>query len=554
ALATLQAAWVGPSVAGAAGFLVLPFLLGGLIAWATGSATTVVLGALVAFAGLVLVGVLPWGFVFIVAIGAVLLAALALRVAGMLPPSVDQAWSRARGRSIAWSVLALLMVLQVTRLSAFMADSDNAWGSTFPPIEFTIGHMCMASYVHAADLARHDAENVYSPEHYPSFGQASANDIHTTIDGIQSYFDDAFLYAPAFLLLPRAWLAVSNDYRNIRTVWFAVQFLAFVAFAVFLARWVGGATGAWALWLFPLVLASMPTMFNFQFGQAHALTIWTAIAAMVAFDSKRPALGGALLAWGIASKIFPGVLGLYLLLQRRWLDLAWTFGFTVLLVAFSVVVVGTGPALQFTEYMLPRLASGEAFSFITDELPIVTNLSVPGSVWKLDFFGAQDGGAWLGVASWAYTAFLVVAVWIAARFEGHPTGGPSNTDPAHAIVPGRQSAGGEKGHAVAGGATHGGPDRARKAQIWLAILILASLRSPIVPIYGALPILWLMTLEFDRVRTTLGVVGFIASWIFINGLPPAPEPRATIVMVAVTQVAILYWVIRPLRWSRAAAT
>ncbi|MEM9730798.1 MAG: hypothetical protein AAF997_19605, partial [Myxococcota bacterium] len=47
ALATLQAAWVGPSVAGAAGFLVLPFLLGGLIAWATGSATTVVLGALV---------------------------------------------------------------------------------------------------------------------------------------------------------------------------------------------------------------------------------------------------------------------------------------------------------------------------------------------------------------------------------------------------------------------------------------------------------------------------------------------------------------------------
>jgi hypothetical protein len=41
---------------------------------------------------------------------------------------------------------------------------------------------------------------------------------------------------------------------------------------------------------------------------------------MLAFDIKRPALGGALLTWGIASKIFPGVLVLYLLFEKRWLE------------------------------------------------------------------------------------------------------------------------------------------------------------------------------------------------------------------------------------------
>ena len=72
-----------------------------------------------------------------------------------------------------------------------------------------------------------------------------------------------------------------------------------------------------------------------------------------------------------------------------------------------------------------------------------------------------------------------------------------------------------------------------------------------MPIYGALPILWLMTLEVDRIRTTPGLVAFGASWVLINGLPPAPSPQVTIVMVAVAQVAVLYWVLRPLRWPSA---
>lgn len=508
ALATLQGAWLGPTAGGAAGALVLPIVAAGLVSLASGAGWLVVGAAALVAAGLGAVGMLPWAFVPLSLLSGFIVAFASWRVARALPPSLDDAWERVRGKCVAWCVLAIVMVLQVSRLSAFMTDSDNVWGSTFPPIEFTVGHMCMGSYIHAADLTRQDAGNIYSPDHYPVFGEIEAEHIETSIEGLQEYFEDAFLYAPPFLLLPRAWIGVSNDYRNIRSVWFAVQLLAFVAAAVLVARWVGGSTGAWSLWLLPLLLASMPTMFNFQFGQAHVLTVWTALLAMIAFEEKRSALGGALLAWGIASKIFPGVLGLYLLFQKRWIDLAWTAAFTGVLAALSVVVIGTGPAAQFTEYMLPRLASGDAFSFVTDELPIVTNFSVPGTVWKLDFFGIEDGNAWLGVASLAYTVLLILAIWVAARLD---------------------------------------IDHARLAQVWLALLILASLRSPIVPIYGLVPVLWLMTLELDRVRTTWGVVGFAASWVLIDGLPPAPDPRVTIGMVAIAQLAILYWVIRPLR-------
>ncbi|MGB5808919.1 MAG: glycosyltransferase family 87 protein [Polyangiales bacterium] len=507
-LATLQQAWLGVPVHGVVSVLVLPILIAGVVSWWKPSP---LIAGPSAVAGGALLGALewlPWAFLPLLFLVGLVVGAVTIRVAHELPPVVDGAWQRSRGKVIGWAVLGLFMLLQVSRLSVFMTDRDNTWGSTFPPIDFTVTHMCMGSYVEAADLTRQDAANIYSPDHYPSFGISSAEDIDTTVVGLQQYFDDAFLYPPPFLLLPRMWLGLSNDFLDIRSVWFAIQLLAFAAFAVFVARWVGGRAGTWALWLMPLLLASMPTMFNFQFGQAHLLTIWVTLAAMVAFESRRPVVGGALLAWGIASKIFPGVLLLYLLFQKRWSEVAWTALFGGFLVGITLLVTGTTPVIQFLTYMLPRLESGDAFSFVNDALPIVTNLSIPGTVWKLDYLGFEDGGALLGPLSLIYTVVLVAVVWFGSRLE---------------------------------------LDRAGRLQVWLALLIFASLRSPIVPIYGAVPILWLMTLEFDRVETAKGVALFAGSWIFINGLPPTPVPAITIALYGVAQLAVLYWVLRPLR-------
>ena len=95
-------------------------------------------------------------------------------------------------------------------------------------------------------------------------------------------------------------------------------------------------------------------------------------------------------------------------------------------------------------------------------------------------------------------------------------------------------------------------DRAGTARIWLMLLILASLRSALVPIYGVAPVLWLMSLELDDVDTTRGLVGFALSWLFISSVPPAPNPVVTIALYTVALVGMLYWVLRPLRHERPA--
>ena len=456
--------------------MVLPVMAAGVAHWVKPSLAVGGLVAAIVGGGLAAAGMLPWGFLPLMVLAGLLLSAMAGRIGRALPESVDGAWQRSRGKTIAWTVMALVMVLQVSRLSVFMTDNDSTWGSTFPPVEFTVTHMCMASYVEAAELSRQDDPNIYDPKHYPNFGLTEAKDLETSVIGLQPYLDDSFHYPPPFLLLPRLWLGLSNDYLNIRSVWFAIQLLAFVAFAVLLARWVGGSTGGWALWMLPLMLASMPTMFNFQFGQAHLFTVWTAMAGMLAFEVKRPALGGALLAGGIAAKIFPGVLVAYLLLRRRWLDLAWVAAFTLVFALATLAVTGASPFIKFVTDLAPRLASGEAFSFVTETLTISTNLSVPGFVWKLDLLGIEGGSAMLGSASAVYTLFILVAIWLGARLD---------------------------------------VDRVCRVQIWLALLIVASLRSPLVPIYGAAPILWLLTLQLDRVDTTKGLVAFGISWLFI---------------------------------------
>ena len=505
ALATLQAAWVGPPLSTAAAALALPVIAAGIAHSAKPSLAIGVLVVTVVGGGLAAADMLPWGALPLLLLVGTLLTTLAGRIERALPQSIDGAWQRSRGKTIAWMLLALVMVLQVSRLSVFMTDRDSTWGSTFPPAEFSVGHMCMASYVHAADLTRQNDPNIYDPKHYPNFNLTKAEDIETSVTGLQQYLRDSFHYPPPFLLLPRLWLGLSNDYLDMRSVWFAVQFAAFVAFAVVLARWVGGSTGAWALWMLPLLLASVPMMFNFQFGQAHLLTVWTATAAMMAFEAKRPALGGVLLAWGIASKIFPGVLVLYLVLRKRWRDVAWSAGFTVVFAMVALAVTGTAPSVQFVTYLLPRLESGEAFSFV--KASILTNLSIPGSVWKLDLLGMEGGASLLPAVSGLYTVFILLASWLGARL---------------------------------------GVDRVGKAQIWLALLIVASLRSPVVPVYGAAPVLWLMTLQLDRVDTAKGLAWFGVSWAFINGLPPAPDPVITIVLYGVAQVAVLYWALKPL--------
>ncbi|MBW2403563.1 MAG: hypothetical protein JRF42_07085 [Deltaproteobacteria bacterium] len=209
ALATLQAAWVGPPISTSAAAMALPMILAGVARWVRPSLALGELVTVIAAGCLAAAGMLPWGFLPLMALAGVALSVFARSIGRALPQSIDGAWQRSRGKTIAWSLMALVMVLQLSRLSVFMTDHDSTWASTFPPVEFTVTHMCMASYVEAAELSRENDSNLYDTKHYPNFGLTEAQDIETSVAGLQPWLDDSFHYPPPFLLLPRLWFGVS---------------------------------------------------------------------------------------------------------------------------------------------------------------------------------------------------------------------------------------------------------------------------------------------------------------------------------------------------------
>ncbi len=89
-------------------------------------------------------------------------------IAERMPEMLSGARQRRPVLSVAWFVLVLIAVVQMTRLSAFMVDSSRLWGSTIPD-PAVANHQCLAAYVHAADLCRRGESNVYDERWYPAF-------------------------------------------------------------------------------------------------------------------------------------------------------------------------------------------------------------------------------------------------------------------------------------------------------------------------------------------------------------------------------------------------
>src|SRR5690606_10216144 len=146
-----------------------------------------------------------------------------------------------------------------------------------------------------------EPEAVYRSERYGS-------DDGTEIEGMGGFMRDPFMYPPPPLIPARIAVASTRDFATLRTVWFAIQALFFVAVSLALARAL--APGAVALYvaLWPALAMAWPTLYHFEFGQAHLFTLGLAVAGMLALSAKRLVLGGALLGGAIAIKVFPGLL------------------------------------------------------------------------------------------------------------------------------------------------------------------------------------------------------------------------------------------------------
>ena len=412
-------------------------------------------------------------------------------------------------KSILWICLVLLLVVQSGRLAAYMADDRVDWWLTTRH-EFWAKHMCMPAYLHAVDLHRQGETNLYDARHYPTLVRSAK--VHLKIKNMEAYAGDAYQYPPQFLLAPRLALYLTNDFLKIRTVWFCLQLFGFVLIAFLLASWVQTEAGWTPFLLIPVVWVSVPVLQSMQFGQFHLAAICLSLGAMFAFAKERHATGGMLLAAATLGKIFPGILILLLVLQRKWRSLIWTAVFGLAFTVATLLVFGSNPFSSFVSYQLPRLVSGQAFDFTRDwpeltDLIVADNISPVGFVAKLSRLGVPGMSEAVGRGAGTVYSLVVLAL---ALFAGRACG-----------------------------------SRLAQACLWLALLNLAALQSPAAwGDYVPVGTVWLLSLiplqslnaSFAR-KLLLG-----AGWLFsvsLIGIVPMPFIPDGSLPIAISSIAAL---------------
>jgi hypothetical protein len=258
-------------------------------------------------------------------------------------------------------------------------------------------------------------------------------------------------------------------------------------------------------------LASDLTIGTLQVGNLQAIVFALAMLAMVFLAQRRYAVGGALLAFVTVSKLFPGLLLVYLLVQRKWRALAWTAGLTVVLVAISLLDTGRAPYSALFNH-LPGLLGGEAFPALRNPGAIAINYSVPGMAFKLRLFGIPGASfAAMKIVGWIYTLIVLSVTVIVARRT---------------------------------------LNRVEQPLAWLAILILASLRSPFLPGYAIIPALWLLTLLAAVVGPTVRTLYFaLLAWLILNISVPVsgPDPRLSSIILLLPQTVMVILIVLALR-------
>ena len=426
-------------------------------------------------------------------------------------PLDESACSRPLRIVSAVATIAALVVL--VRLSIFMIDPSKAAYSFIPSSTWEVEHNCLTAYFVSAQAAS-TTRDIYDEGLFT----ASDDDPSKPRKPLKlgAFKIDVFEYPPTFLLLPRALIRLAPDFTRLRMLWFgfsgAVVLLSFLT----VVRVLSPAAGTRALLLSPLVWLSFPMLSCLQKGNVQVVVIAASMLAMVLFEKRRDAAGGAILAFVAMSKIYPGMLVIYLLAQRRWRALAWTVAAEFAFLAVSLLDIGWAPYASFL-HRLPQILGGEAFPAFRNPPAIAINFSIPGLVFKLGQLGVPGMSFFASkIVGWIYTVIVVAATVRVARRSVAEDQLPS---------------------------------------VWMAILILATLRSPFLPMgYAAIPPLWLLTLMAARVASTgrvLAIVGLL--WLLLCPNWPVDwpvDPRLLGAVVLVPQAITLGLAVVALRRTR----
>ncbi len=496
-------AWTGEPHAAALLTLaaMTPVMVAGIAALASGTARPIVGWLAAALAGGVLLAGTHAPLTSVTAAAlAGWFAANGLRMAAARAPV-----PRGRVSGVLWGLLAVVAVLQVGRMSVFMADPTQRWGA-LAPAEFMTRHSCLSSYVHGAELARRGDTNIYDDRY--GFEVPGAVPVLPSAIDTGPLTMDTYEYPPQFLPLPRLLLAVSRDFMAIRALWFLLTVASFAWAVVVLSRWLGGDAERRARLLALAVGLSPPVLLTTYFGNFQVITMALSAVAMVLIFTGKTRRGAALLAFMIGAKIFPGILGVYLLAARRFAAAAWTAAFAGAYVLLTLALFGTRPFVDFFGYHLPRLASGETFAFLSQPMAAMNNLAVFGIPFKLRLAGwsGSEADAWALARqlSWVYT-LVVVALAVRAGWR-------------HATVDGPHA-------------------RAAQLGVWFGLLALGTLRSPFAPPEALIPLVWALSLRAAAAERRREVVLAAILWLTMLIFIPAPSPAGVAVSFVVQAVA-----------------
>jgi hypothetical protein len=413
-------------------------------------------------------GLAAWGVPAWLAVAAV--AGLAVLIIVRAWPRLPEAFAApvdhyARPLFAAWLILATVAGVQMARLSLFMHDASRADCSVLPDREFFRNHACLSAYTEASRLAPTGA-NIYDRAVYEN-RKIGRLDV------------DLFQYPPAFLLLGGAFNAVTPDFFKTRATWFAVQAAALLAAALALALWVGGTTGARMAWLVPVVWLAVPTRLVMQLGNFQVSAFSWSIGAMLLAPFGSAVLAGALLGFCSAGKIFPGALVIWTLGRGRWRPVIAAGVWAGIWLVVAIAWFGFKPQIDFFQYQIPRIQSGDAFFWVDDADVVLVNQSIYGLVTRLRALGVPGMTRQAGnlVSSVYGVAVMGLALWAGWRARTRPVDGEAH--------------------------------RAADAATWLGLLNLASFRSPFVPdAYAYVGSLWLGTvLVGARRRVTAALLG-----------------------------------------------
>lgn len=438
-----------------------------------------------------------------------LVGALAPSLGLMLPKELDD-WLAPSNWKLAglWSFGGLAAFLLIGRMAVFLGDPAQTNCSFMPSDAFLVRHSCLTAYMHGAILSMDPHANVYDL----AYVDESA-DVNRALPATAAHFApftlDAFGYPPSFLLLPRVLLLLTTDFPSQRMIFGAFSFLLTLLACASTARLLGG-RAARRIWLLtPLFMAHPLMLVTLQVGNFHLATVALCLLCWVAFERRQTGLAASLLAIATLAKIFPGLLGVVWLAQRRWRAVGFTVLAAALIGALSLVVLGSAVWRDFFFYQLPRVQSGEALRFMAaTPREIAFNAAPFGLPFKLAALGLEGWG-WPQARLFGnvYSLLLVVLAVLAARNQGSPR---------------------------------------HRLGVWMSMVVLASLRSPYAApfVLSGLVLLGLPLATEVRSRKSLVIFLVIASTVTLQTPPAAPGVDIAVSLVRLAVVyAVLVWVV-----------